>query len=120
MTKVKYLLGHPVKRIEDTNWRLDLKMWETKVTIITWLISFVFYEYRFHKNGSNIFFKKLYKYKSKQCKYYKFFPLPPVIYTLQEAKDKWKSRWSIPVSPEIMIKHKNKLYKINELKEIWQ
>lgn len=58
--------------------------------------------------------------KIKKKPYNQFIPSSsPVVYTLEEIKSKYKSRWSIPVSPEIVVLHNNKLYNFQELKKIW-
>jgi hypothetical protein len=44
---------------------------------------------------------------------------PPAVYTLAEAKATWKTRWSIPVSPEIVVRHNGKDYDLSSIKEIW-
>lgn len=43
----------------------------------------------------------------------------PIVYTTEEILKKYPNRWSIPTSPEILVKHNGCLLKITELKEIY-
>lgn len=43
----------------------------------------------------------------------------PVIYTPEELKERYPNRWIVPPSPDFLVKHEGRYYKITELKQFY-